>query len=49
MTKESLIAGISRLIEKRKQTTDTAEIDRLNNKLTKLYNLKYTMLQQEQN
>ena len=49
MTKQSLIDGIARLICKRQQTNEQAEIDRLNKKLDKLYDLKYTLLQQEQN
>lgn len=43
MTIEALTEAIKRLIIKRQNTpqTDTAEIDRIGQKLTKLYDLKY--------
>ena len=45
MTKEALYEAIKRLIEKRR-TASVEEQARINIKLTKLYDLKYIMLQQ---
>ena len=45
MTYESLICGIQRLINRR-QSADEKEIDLINKKLDKLYNLKYLMIEQ---
>lgn len=47
MTKQTLIAGIQRLIIKRQISTDEKEIKEINKKLDKLYNLKYIMIEQE--
>lgn len=46
MTLEALIAKIGELILKRKATHDRAEQERINAKLTKLYDLKRIMLSQ---
>lgn len=45
MTYESLILGIQRLIKKR-QIAEQDELDALNSKLDKLYDLKYLMIEQ---
>ena len=45
MTYESLICGIQRLINRR-QNADEKEVDLINKKLDKLYNLKYLMIEQ---
>lgn len=45
MTYESLIYGIQRLINRR-QNADEKEVDLINKKLDKLYNLKYLMIEQ---
>lgn len=48
MTEEALTYAIARLIEKRRKAHgDDAEQARLNAKLTKLYDLKWIMLQQQ--
>lgn len=47
MTFESLQNGIKRLIEKRRTTANTCELAQINAKLTKLYNLKYLMIEQQ--
>lgn len=50
MTYEALVAGISRLIKARAAAHgNDREQTRINAKLTKLYDLKYTMLQQMAN
>lgn len=46
MTFESLKEGIKRLILRRQELKDQNEIDLINKKLTKLYDLKYLMMQQ---
>ena len=48
MTYESLMKAIERLIIKRQKTdhTDIKELDRINEKLTKLYEIQYVMLRQ---
>ena len=46
MTFEALIETIKNLILKRNNSTSEDERTRLNTKLTKLYDLKYIMLQQ---
>ena len=45
MTYESLTYGIQRLIQRR-QNANVEEIDLINKKLDKLYNLKYLMIEQ---
>ena len=45
MTYESLICGIQRLINRR-QNADEKEVDLINKKLDRLYNLKYLMIEQ---
>lgn len=48
MTKQSLEEAIRRLIIKRQMAhNDYEEQERINQKLTKLYDLKWLMLQQE--
>lgn len=47
MTFESLQNGIKRLIEKRRTTANACELAQINAKLTKLYNLKYLMIEQQ--
>lgn len=47
MTKQALITAIQRLIIKRQISTDEKEIKEINKKLDKLYNLKYIMIEQE--
>ena len=48
MTKQALEEAIRRLIIKRQEThNDYAEQERINQKLTKLYDLKWLMLEQE--
>lgn len=48
MTLEALQQAIARLIIARREAHgDQAEQDRINKKLTKLYDLKYTMLEQQ--
>lgn len=51
MTLEALKSAIVRLIALRQKTehTNYAELERINTKLTKLYELKYTMLNQMYN
>lgn len=51
MTFENLLIAIQNLIEKRAKTNikDTNEHKRINEKLTKLYNIKYLMLEQQAN
>lgn len=48
MTFDALKQAIKNLIEKRANTknTDFEELERINNKLTKLYNIKYLMIEQ---
>ena len=48
MTFENLKIAIKNLIEKRNNTkiNDFEELERINNKLTKLYNIKYLMIEQ---
>ena len=48
MTFEALRQAIKNLIEKRANTknNDLKELERINNKLTKLYNIKYLMIEQ---
>jgi hypothetical protein len=49
MTLEALTEAIKRLIIKRREAHgNNEEQQRLNDKLTKLYNLKYLMLEQTQ-
>lgn len=50
MTFENLLIAIKNLIEKRATTNinDTNEHKRINEKLTKLYNIKYLMIEQQQ-
>ena len=47
MTFENLKIAIKNLIEKRKNTNEKEEIARINKKLTKLYNIKYLMIEQQ--
>ena len=48
MTKQALEEAIRRLIIKRQEAhKDHAEQERINQKLTKLYDLKWLMLEQE--
>ena len=50
MTKQSLEEAIRRLIIKRREAhNDYAEQERINQKLTKLYDLKWLMMEQEYN
>lgn len=50
MTKQSLEEAIRRLIIKRQEAhNDYAEQERINQKLTKLYDLKWLMMEQEYN
>lgn len=48
MTFEALKQAIKNLIEKRSNTknNDLKELERINNKLTKLYDIKYLMIEQ---
>lgn len=48
MTYEALMEGIKRLIIKRQNTDfrDYEELNRINSKLDKLYQIKWTMLEQ---
>lgn len=48
MTYEALQNAIARLIIARREATDEAEQARINEKLSKLYDLKYIMLAQNQ-
>ena len=47
MTFDALQNGIKRLIEKRRNTQNECELAQINTKLTKLYNLKYLMIEQQ--
>ena len=50
MTKQALEEAIRRLIIKRRDAhNDYAEQERINQKLTKLYDLKWLMMEQEYN
>ena len=50
MTKQALEEAIRRLIIKRQEAhNDYAEQERINQKLTKLYDLKWLMMEQEYN